>query len=128
MKRWIFCAALATLAWAVTGPAWARGGVRAEVVIGPIVPWAYYPAPVFYPPIYYPPTYVVVPAAPREAPPVYIQQQQPAPAAPSAATPSATAPQNYYFCPDSKTYYPYVKTCASGWQAVAPRPEGVAPQ
>lgn len=123
MKRWIFCTAMAVLAWVAMAPsAWARGGVRAEVVIGPIGPWAYYPAPV-----YYPPAYVVVPPVPREAPPVYIQQPS-APTSPAASMPAATPPQSYYFCPDSKTYYPYVQSCASGWQTVAPRPEGVAPR
>lgn len=121
MKRWIFCTAVAALAWAAASPvAWARGGVRAEFVFGPIGPWPYYAAPV-----YYPPAYVVVPSA---APPVYIEQQ-PAPMAPLVApSPPVAAPASYYFCPDSKTYYPYVQTCASGWQRVAPRPAGVDPR
>lgn len=34
---------------------------------------------------------------------------------------AARSPSDYwYFCPDSKTYYPYVKECPSGWQAVEP--------
>ncbi len=41
-------------------------------------------------------------------PPVYIQPQ---PAAP---------PAYWYYCSDSKTYYPYVKDCPSGWLTVVP--------
>lgn len=73
----------------------------------------YYPAPYYYPPAYYPPV-VVVPASP----PVYIEQSnaQPAPG-------PATSQQNWwYYCTDSRTYYPYVKDCPGGWQRVAPQP------
>ncbi len=35
--------------------------------------------------------------------------------------PQARSPNDYwYFCPDSKTYYPYVHDCSGGWQAVEP--------
>jgi hypothetical protein len=26
----------------------------------------------------------------------------------------------WYFCPDSKNYYPYVKNCPGGWLKVVP--------
>jgi hypothetical protein len=73
-----------------------------------------YPAPYYYPPpaYYYPPPVVVAPSAP----PVYIEQSQP-----------SSAPQGdyfWYYCPDSKAYYPYVKECPSPWQRVSPRPPG----
>jgi len=29
----------------------------------------------------------------------------------------------WYFCPDSKNYYPYVKQCPNGWLKVIP-PQG----
>lgn len=32
------------------------------------------------------------------------------------------ADQYWYFCPDTETYYPYVKQCASPWHRVAPQP------
>lgn len=40
--------------------------------------------------------------------------------------PAERSPSDYwFFCPDSKTYYPYVKECPSGWQAVEPvTPQG----
>ena len=28
----------------------------------------------------------------------------------------------WYYCPDSKSYYPYVKECASKWERVPPTP------
>jgi hypothetical protein len=32
------------------------------------------------------------------------------------------APSSWYYCPDSKTYYPYVRQCASAWVPVSPTP------
>ncbi len=62
----------------------------------------------------YPPAVVTVPSAP----PVYIEQ---------GGGQAAPQGQNYwYYCPDSRAYYPYVKQCPSGWQPVAPQPP--APQ
>ncbi len=31
-------------------------------------------------------------------------------------------PQVWYFCPEANAYYPYVKSCANGWQAVPAMP------
>ena len=54
--------------------------------------WYWYPAPVYYD---YPP------------PPDYI-------------APPGLAPQpTWYYCDSAKGYYPYVRSCASGWRAVA---------
>ncbi|OGA43930.1 MAG: hypothetical protein A3G24_24095 [Betaproteobacteria bacterium RIFCSPLOWO2_12_FULL_62_13] len=66
--------------------------------------------PWWYAPPSYPAT-VVVPASP----PVYIEQGQAAPAAQDAQA-------YWYYCPDSKSYYPYVDRCAGPWQRVAPQP------
>jgi hypothetical protein len=53
--------------------------------------WYWYPAPVYYD---YPP------------PPAYI-------------APPGPAPQpTWYYCDSAKGYYPYVRSCASGWRAV----------
>ena len=72
----------------------------------------YYPPPAYYYPPYYPPP---VYAAPAPAP-VYIEPPQ---------TQAAPQSENYwYYCPDSKTYYPYVKQCRSAWQKVSPQPPG----
>lgn len=63
-------------------------------------------APLYFPPLgYY--------AAPLPAtPPVYIEQD-PVP-------PKPEQPYYWYYCADSKTYYPYVDDCAGGWQQVVP--------
>ncbi len=91
--------------------AWHHGRVHFGVVIGaPFFPW-YYP-PYYYPPYYYPPAVVAVPAAPT----TYIERGSP-------QSPPAQQSQGYwYYCAESKTYYPYVKECPAGWQRVTPQP------
>src|SRR5258706_11321248 len=63
------------------------------------------------------PRIVVVPSyAPRRyyyAAPVYV--------APPLVAVAPTPNSGYwYFCPDSRAYYPYVLECASGWLQVVP--------
>jgi hypothetical protein len=74
---------------------------------------AYYPY--YAPPYYYPPYYP--PAAMPASPPVYVEQgsTQPAPA------PGPSSDGWWYYCAESKTYYPYVKECPGGWQRVSPQ-------
>ena len=103
------CTALLLLgATAVSAPAHSHG-VRFGIGIGvPLyAPWYYAP-----PPYYYYPAPVVV-----QSPPVYIER------APAQAAPPAPEPF-WYYCPDSKTYYPYVQQCAVPWQRVSPHPPG----
>ena len=57
----------------------------------------------FFPPVYSSPT-VVVPASP----PVYIERE------PEQAY--------WYYCRESRAYYPYVKECPGPWQRVVPEP------
>ena len=89
--------------------------------------YGYYPPPYYYPPYYYQPYYYYPPYHPapvviQQQPTVYVEQNpQPAPAAQPAA------PAYWYFCADSRAYYPYVRECASGWQRVAPQPVDVKP-
>ena len=98
-----------------------RGNVGV-VIGGPFwgSPWYnpsyYYPyQPYYYPPYqpynypYYAPT-VEVPAEP----PVYIERYQ--------SKPSSTPSGVWYYCSDSKAYYPYVKECPGGWQIVPAEP------
>jgi hypothetical protein len=56
------------------------------------------------PPAYYAPPPVVV----QEAPPAYGPAPQP-------------VEQYWYYCQDSKAYYPYVKQCPNGWMKVVPQ-------
>jgi len=121
-----------------TSSAWARHGgvvVGVGVGFGPgywgpgyYRPYGYYPpyAP-YYPPYYpgyYPPVVVQ-----HVDPPVYVEQPLAAPVQPASAAPGAgsAANQFWYYCVASKTYYPYVKDCAGGWQAVSPQPQPPAP-
>jgi hypothetical protein len=94
--------------------AWAwhdRGHAHFGVYIG--APGYWY-SPYYYPP-YYPHYYPPVVIAPS-SPPTYIEQE--------AAQPAPAPAQSdwWYYCADSKAYYPYVKECPAGWQRVAPRP------
>lgn len=82
-------------------------------------PYGYYPSPYYYYPA---PVYYSAPVVVQQAPTYYVERHDAPPAqpAPSAAAPS----QNYWFyCGDSRTYYPYVKECPGGWQRVSPTPQ-----
>ena len=77
-----------------------HGFIGPRVFIGPQLYWSY---PPYYSYPYYPPPVVVEPP-----PQVYVQPQ---------------APEQYYwyYCENSKTYYPYVQQCPGGWIQVLPR-------
>lgn len=68
--------------------------------------WDYWDYPPYY---YYPPNVAV-----ESSPPVYIEQG-------SGAAPYGEGGY-WYYCPEKQSYYPYVRTCPSGWQRVAPEP------
>lgn len=108
MKRIFFLIlAISVLLFAGVLPvsAHGRGFVRGGIWIGP--GWGPWWGPPVYPYYYAPPPVVIQPQ-----PPVYEQQ-----------APQVEEQQYYwYFCPDSKTYYPYVKQCPSGWMKVVPPP------
>jgi hypothetical protein len=112
----ISCACFATL---TCTPAAAQRYYRGRVGVYVGVPLY---APYYYPPYYYPPYYADpelaygVPAAPT----VYVERSDAPPAASSAQGSS------WYYCPDSQSYYPYVKECASPWQPVAPQPRSAS--
>ena len=68
-------------------------------------PYYYYPRPAYYYPWapYYPPAYI------EQGYGRPVPEQQP-------------APGYWYYCPDAKAYYPYIKECPGGWQQVVPEP------
>ena len=75
--------------------------------IGFAYPW-YYSPPYYYPAY---PQPVAYPAQPV----TYIEQ--------GGAAPEAVEPAGWwYYCESSRTYYPYVKECPSGWQRVPALP------
>jgi hypothetical protein len=74
-------------------------------------PWSWYG---YYPPPYYYPGYYPQPVAYPAQPVTYVEQG----AAPAPAEPAGW----WYYCEASRTYYPYVKECPSGWQRVPALP------
>ncbi|MFD1554414.1 hypothetical protein ACFSHT_02075 [Paraburkholderia silviterrae] len=113
-SKLILGAALAALACA-SGAAHAA---RVGVAIGVGVPFG---APYYYPyapvPYYYAPAPVIV--APPQAPD-YVEQGQPQ--AQAAGDDNGANDDTWYYCDASRTYYPYVKQCSSGWRAVPAQP------
>ena len=65
------------------------------------------------PPAYYYPYYYPAPVVVQSAPVTYVEQNPPA----------ANDQSNWwYYCGQSRGYYPYVKECPGGWQRVPPAP------
>ena len=106
-RKWAI-AALGAVGLLTAGSAFAWHHHHARVSIGFGFGYPYYAAPWYYPgPAYYPAPIVV-----QQQPQVYVEREDAAPQT-----------QNYwYYCADSKTYYPYVKECPAGWQRVPATP------
>lgn len=106
----ILILAVLALAAAASIPALAHGG-HARVSVGFAFggPAWYYPPPYYYYP-YYPP----VVAAPSQ-PTVYVERGD-------SYAPPQQSEGFWYYCPETKAYYPYVSQCAKGWQKVSPTP------
>ncbi len=96
------------------GWGWGLFGLGLGLALSAPYYYPYYGAP-YYPPAYYPPYQpsVVI----RE--PVYVYPDSP------QYVPQASAPEAvhwWYYCPKSRGYYPYVRTCPGGWEKVSPTP------
>jgi len=107
----VLCAAFAS----ATALADVRWGIYFNVPFPLWAPWYYYPPPYSYPYQYYhypPPVLTPPPTAP------YIEQ------APARAAPPPSAP-DWFYCPGSKNYYPYVRECPGGWQRVPSTPQSM---
>jgi hypothetical protein len=94
------------------GGGYYRGGSHygGSIWIGPgWGPWWWgsqtYPYYSYYP-NYQAPTVI------RQEPSVYVQP-----------TPQREEQSYWYYCPDPKGYYPYVKRCPKGWMKVLPSPD-----
>lgn len=88
-------------------------GARPGIYLGvPLIGTAYYASHYnrYYPPQYY---YSPAPVV-YSAPPVYIEQS----AVQTAPAPAPQAQADWYYCADSRSYYPYVSECPAGWQRV----------
>ena len=80
-------------------------------------PYGYYPYG-YYPYAAYPPMVVTQQAAPT----AYIEQGT-APAAQNAPAAPAQSSNDWYYCRKPAGYYPYVRSCADGWQRVPSQPQ-----
>jgi hypothetical protein len=69
------------------------------------------------------PAYAYTPVVVQE-PRVWVENDPASATPPPAAAPNANpnAQQWWYWCVSARKYYPYVGTCAEGWQRVAPQP------
>lgn len=92
-------------------------GARVSIGFAFGVPLAAYGYSYFHPPYAYYPRYYPAPVVIQQQPTVYVEQNP----APAPAVPPAPAAY-WYFCADSRAYYPYAKECPSGWMRVAPQP------
>ena len=92
---------------------------RVFIGFGMSYPYYYYPGPVYYAPYppypsYSPPVVDVPGPIMQQSQPTYIEQGQ--------NPDNSNSSGNWYYCDASKTYYPYVKECVSGWRAVPATP------
>jgi hypothetical protein len=90
------------------------GGYYGPRYYGP----AYYPyaAPYYAAPVYAAPVVVTQPVVVQPQPQVYVEQPQ---LQSSGIQPRDNSPY-WYFCAERNAYYPYVKSCASGWEQHTP--------
>lgn len=118
MRTAAFLAAFLAIAGLVASePAEAHGRSRVSIGLGfgypywgsPWGPWG---------PWGYPYPYYAAPVVVQQAPVTYIEQNSSAPSAPAADS------GWWYYCDQSRGYYPYVRECATGWQRVPPKPAG----
>jgi hypothetical protein len=92
-------------------------------IAAPYTPPRYYQS-TYYQPAYYPQPQVVVQS------PTYVEQRAPEYMPPPPApvyrqqAPVSDGGDWWYRCRQPDGYYPYVRTCPSGWQRVAPTPPG----
>lgn len=92
----------------------------------------YYAGAGYYAPRYYGPSYYAYPAAPVYAVPVVVsppvirevqsQRYIEPPQQRSGIEPQENSPY-WYYCAERKAYYPYVRSCAGGWQQVTLTPQ-----
>ncbi|MFC4703465.1 hypothetical protein [Paraburkholderia caffeinitolerans] len=115
-SKWMLGATTAALA-ALACTSGAAHAAHVGVFISGGVPYYYPVAPA---PYYYAPGPVMV--APPPQAPEYIEQGQQQAQSPGDDYNEGDNSDTWYYCDASKTYYPYVKQCSSGWRAVPAQP------
>ncbi len=97
---------------------WGHYGGYYGTGFGLTVDAAYWGWPWYYPfyayPYYYNNPYAPAVSMPSDEPQEYIQRSDKVSAPVSSGV--------WYYCPESKIYYPYVKECPGGWQTVPAQP------
>lgn len=107
MKRILMVvAAVAVMVVGLSATGQAHSRFRGGIWVGPVWGPGWYPY-TYSSPYYYAPPPVIIH---QQAPDVYVKPE-PQPEEPA-----------WYFCPEQKAYYPYVKSCPGGWQKVMPTP------
>ena len=128
LKTLAASAAVAVGLMAVAQPAFAGGRQGYGHHHGARFSFGFWGGPGYWGPGYWGPGYgywgpPAVVYAPAPEPRVWVESN-PAPATPApVASTEANAPQWWYWCASSRGYYPYVSSCAEGWQRVAPQPQ-----
>ncbi|HEX7052667.1 MAG TPA: hypothetical protein VF211_01885 [Burkholderiales bacterium] len=114
-SKWVAGLVLAVAALGAALPAFAHGRHRhGRVHFGIGLHLGPHWSPFWGPAWYYPPPYYYAPVvvAPPAAPPVYVER----------GDAQAQSQGYWYYCEQSRGYYPYVKECPGGWKAVPPAP------
>jgi hypothetical protein len=118
---WPFCVAgaiVGTAATIATAPFWLLAGAPYYGYYAP----PYYAAPSYDPAGYYALSYAPPASAPEAAPGAPVPLAPPPPTAHPSKNSAPAQSAYYYFCPDSKGYYPYVARCAVAWRRVPATP------
>jgi hypothetical protein len=96
-------------------PGYWRPGYWGPSYWGPAWGASYWGAwPGWWGPVTYPSVVISSPVVIEPEPQIFVEQGQPAPAAP--------AQQWWYWCAPRAGYYPYVQSCPEPWQRVPPQP------
>jgi len=111
-----------------------HGGTRVGIYFGAPIgfnygyyPYSPYRAPYYGSPYYGSPYYSPVPVyyPPVQSAPIYTEQSNGPQINPQEVPRNSSQKVQeswWYYCVDSKTYYPYVNQCPGGWLKVAPQP------
>jgi hypothetical protein len=120
MRNVAFIAVLLAVAGVIASePVQAHGRSRVSIGLGFGFGYPYWGSPWGpWGPWGYPYPYYGAPVVVQHAPVTYIEQNSSAPSAPAADA------GWWYYCDQSRGYYPYVRECPTGWQRVPPTPPG----
>ncbi len=120
MRTAAFVAVLLAVAGIVASePALAHGRSRVSIGLGFGFGYPYWGSPWGpWGPWGHPYPYYSAPVVIQQAPVTYVEQNSSAPSAPAADA------GWWYYCDQSRGYYPYVRECPTGWQRVPPKPAG----